>query len=81
MTVEEKGQPQADTATIKRMVEFQEIDLGGIAEEQNAGNQKDIIPKDKLKFAQRVLLAIFYAGDSGEYRSNLGRRSSWNRHF
>jgi len=45
--------------TGKNSVEIREIDLGGIAEEQNAGNQKDISPKDKLNFAKGVLSAIF----------------------
>ncbi len=57
MTQAGKGQPQTDTVTVKSTGEI--IDLGGIAEEQNAGNPTDISPKDKLKFAQRVLLAIF----------------------
>ena len=55
--VEGKGNSNAETATVKASSEV--IDLGGIAEEQNAGNPTDISPKDKLKFAQRVLLAIF----------------------
>ena len=56
MTHEGNGQPREAANT--KSIEVREIDLGGIAEEQNAGN-KDISPKDKLKFAQRVLLAIF----------------------
>ena len=59
MTAKGKGQPQVDKASVKEAVEVREIDLGGIAEEQNAGNQKDISPKDKLRFAQQVLFAIF----------------------
>jgi len=59
MTNTGKGPSQADTETVKAAVEIREIDLGEIAEERNAGNQKYISPNDKLKFAHRVLLAIF----------------------
>jgi hypothetical protein len=58
-TIDGKGQPNAETSTVVNPVQVNEIDLGEIAEKQNAGNKNDISPKDKLKFAQRVLLAIF----------------------
>ncbi len=54
-----KGQPNTEMANVDKGVEVREIDLEQIAEEQNAGNKNDISPKDKLKFAQRVLMAIF----------------------